>query len=350
MDPAMYSYDCTTEFNVTDHERAIELLRDPFEDVLHAVIIPLLMLIGLLFNSAFIHVVRRVPSMHTVTNAYLVNVSIADLIFVMVGGSIMSWWRFSSLVRNDAQWLGSSFPGCFSAYFVPYLPYFTSILLMTFVTTEKYDAICRPLQYRTRTSRTKMVVKRVTASWTIGVVLAAASVLQFSNFEELCISWPEDEIFTSLPTRVAYCIALPGVQVFSDLFTVIPFFVALIRNTVMYARIIIALNKSQTDLNTLTRNSFVTKSRIASRNQVAKLLIVNGTLFFLLQMPFRLTSVQNIMVYLTGEGILTNNQYHTLVFYGRSLLFINSLINPVVYVCVNAQYRRGFIETFSRRK
>ena len=346
----MHSYDCTTEFNVTDHERAIKILRNPFEDVLHAVVVPLLMLIGLLFNSAFIHVVRRVPSMHTATNAYLVNVSIADLIFVMMGGSVILWSRFSSFVGHDAMWLGSGFPGCFFAYFVAYLPYFASILLMTFVTVERHNAIFRPYQYiqRGRPSRIKTVVKHITASWTIGLVLAAASVLQYSKFKEICISWPEDEFFASLPTRVAYCIALPGFQVFSDLFTVIPFFFALIGNTVMYARIIIALNNRQANM--FTRNNFVTKSRNMRRNQVARLLIVNETLFFLLQTPFRLTSVQNIMVHLTGEGFLTNNQYRTLLFYGRSLLFINSLINPFVYICVNAQYRRGFIETFSRQK
>lgn len=335
MDPALQSYDCTpgNYFNNTDYENAdIEILRNPLHDMLHLIVLPVLMLVGLLFNCAFIYAVKKIPSMQTTTNTYLVNVSCADLIFVIIGGSVILWSRFTSLIQSDAKWLSSGFPGCFCAYFIPYFPYFTSIMLITFVTVERYRAICQPIKHR-QTAAKSRTRKFIAASWLIGLVLGAIAVLQFSKYKEVCIIWPEDESFDSMPTRAAYCTALPGFHVVSVLVTVIPFFVALILNIVMYTRIIIVLSKREA--NPMGRNKSATQ-QCSVRNQVARLLIVNGTTYFLLQTPFRITSVQNILVDLTGEGILTNNQYHTLLFYGRCMLFVNSLINPLVYVCVSA--------------
>ena len=178
---------------------------------------------------------------------------------------------------------------------------------------------------------------------TTGCYSALNVVPQYSGYEELCISWPEDDYFDFLPTQVGYCTSLPGVQVFPELFNVMLFFVALITNTIMYARIIIALHSRLSERSVGTRST----QSCTIRNQVARLLIVNGTLFFLLQGPYRLKSVHSIMVHLTGEGILTTDQYNSLVFYGRSLMLINSLINPFVYVFMSSHYRRGFIEAYS---
>ena len=284
MDPAVEAYSCTpgNYLNITDYERAIKMIRDRSENVITAIIVSLLMVISLLSNSTFIHTVRRVPSMQTVANAYLVNVAFADLIFVMTAGTFMLWTQFSSSVRHPARLdkmpsIGPGFSGCFISSFAVFLPYFTSINLITFVTIERYYAICRPLQHRqwTGKSRTK---KTIATSWVLGSVLTLNVVPQYSGYEELCISWPEDDYFDFLPTRVGYCTSLPGVQVFPELFNVMIFFVALITNTIMYARIIIALHSRLSERSVGTRST----QSCTIRNQVARLLIVNGTLFFLL--------------------------------------------------------------------
>ena len=334
--------------NLTDYDKAMEMLRNPIEDVLAIIVVPCILLVGLLSNCAFIYVVRTIPNMRTVTNAYLVNVSIADLIFIGIACSATLFTRFSSPVRHDVEpSLGSGFPGCFIAFFITYLPYNTSLFLVTFVTIERYFAICRPLRnikWRDK-SRTKKVI---ITSWLIGSLLAVCIVPRYSGYKERCLLWPEEKTFESMPTRVGYCVAIhEKLFIFSEFFLVVPFFLALILNSVMYASIVVVLSNRSKELSA-ARNDTSTQSR-KLRNQVARLLIINGTVFFFLQSPLRITDVHSTIMHLTGEGLFSTSQHQSLLLFGRWLLFINSLVNPFVYIAGSSHYRQAFARAFSLR-
>ncbi len=112
--------------------------------------------------------------------------------------------------------------------------------------------------------------------------------LSFSGrLRRYCTLWPDDEEYRDLPTVIQFCGAMhPDIVVFSELCKSIPFFIAMVWNIYMYARIIYALT---IDDNSLAGNSNQQNAGMASaqasrfKNQVARLLIVNGSLFFMCQ-------------------------------------------------------------------
>ncbi len=115
--------------------------------------------------------------------------------------------------------------------------------------------------------------------------------------------------------------------------------------------IIIALtNRPSSVPNKYTNNPRATaQSRqiIRIRNQVARLLIINGIVFFACQGPYRMISVHTFWKSITdGERILTESQYGMLAVVSRSLILCNSCCNPFIYYASSSYYRSGFRKAF----
>ena len=339
-----------TFLNLSDPEKAQIYLFTPSDDLFFTWILPAVLFICLFGNSAFIFTVVRVPSMRTVTNNYLLHVAILDIIFVTVSvGNVLYAW-LTSPISVDVPY--RSFVGCMLTFHSVYTTYFASILLITFVTVERYYAICKPLQHRAVAgkSRTNRII---VASWITGVLLAACVTPRYSGFMMTqCVEWPDSEEFKHLPTTINNCSAVhPDTLLISTMLHLVLLFLVMLINIFMYISIIRALGQRPTLGNTLDNVANQVQQRQSQRvrNQVARLLIINGTIFFLCQSPARFSSLHTLMVQITGSGIITDPQYGTLLSIGRFLVFINSCVNPFIYVATSSVYREAFLEAIGCR-
>ena len=318
---------------------ASTLLYSTTENIFFVVGVPVLITIGLLTNAAFIFTVIRVKSMHTITNAYLMNVSFADLMFIIVGAGLYLFNYLSSPVRFDVPY--KSWVGCTVAFGITYIMYSTSLVLITLVCVERYCAICRPLQLR-RVSSKNRTVKLILISWFVGILLAACVVPRYGGHLTYCVVWPRDESFDSFPRMIHFCVAAhPDIYLFSEALNIVPFTASMFGSIFMYGHIISTLSNRPA---TSSQNNV--RRTTAVRNQVARLLIINGTLFFVCQAPFRIASVHNLLEHHTGEGLFSATQYSTLLLITRCLLFINTCVNPIVFVITSSFYRYAFFEAF----
>ncbi|XP_072022701.1 thyrotropin-releasing hormone receptor-like [Amphiura filiformis] len=224
-----------------------------------------------------------------------------------------------------------------------YLTYFASILLITLATVEKYYGICHPFQHRLVTGKSR-TVRIIAISWVFGSVLSGLVVLRYAKVEKYCMVYPDEENYTDLPKRIELCVPINDtLLVFSEAVSVIPFFSALVGNVYMYGRIIYALSHRNVTDN--TEDSFQLMQRQV-RNQVARILIINGIVFFCCQFPYRLLSINVFVQEATGVGFLSMVQYGVLAVIARGLVLINSLANPFVYFLSSANYRQGFREAY----
>ena len=82
-----------------------------------------------------------------------------------------------------------------------------------------------------------------------------------------------------------------------------------------------------------------------TRNQVARMVVLNGLVFFLCQVPFQ---ISNIYIY-SNSTILTKSEEVSLLWAARLLGGINASINPLIYTAANSKYRRAFRQTFRLR-
>ena len=331
------SYCNRTIEGVLDPIEAVKLLYTPTEEALNTIVIPCIMAISILVNSAFIYTVYCSPNLHTVTNAYLVNVAVSDILFIGISGTFhyLSVYLLSPL-RNDVYY-GEI--GCVLTLMGTDTAYFTSVLLLTFVTMERYFAICHPFKQRmiSGKSRTRNII---IGSWLFGCLLSASFVTSGFQFETSCVIWPEEEKYSDLPRAVTVCFPF----FYSMGFDLVSFPIVFIVNVSLYIGIITALRRRAENIISVGGRS---NQQQASKEsvQVAKMLVTNGIVFLICQTPLRV---------LTALSITGIADYHTMPFHAELMvtslvfLFTNCIINPFIYmyISLSASYQRAFLKVF----
>ena len=123
----------------------------------------------------------------------------------------------------------------------------------------------------------------------------------------------------------------------------IPWLLAMVGNIYMYIRIIKVLNKRREANRRLEKD----QKALQILNQLAKMLIVNGVVFFLRHIPFREVSLTAWICFIAQ---ISNHLCNTIV--GISLWIcliprpINTVANPSIHGVMNSQYRAVFIQAF----
>ena len=171
MDSNSSILDCSNDSTiyVTSDKEAAELLYTQVEVVFASIIVSCIMAIIFLSNSAFIYTVLCVPELHTFTNAYLVNMAVADIFYVPLHCTLAVLLPYmTSPVKFDINY---GQVGCLFRGILPNVCYFTSQVLITCVATERFIAICYPL-YQQMVSGKSRTRKIIIGSWMFGGILA----------------------------------------------------------------------------------------------------------------------------------------------------------------------------------
>ena len=329
--------------NLSDESAAKERMWTQTEDIFFTIGLPIIMLIGSVGNLAFIFTVFRVKTMQTVTNAYLTNVAIADAVFIgftcpaYLITYLMTPFRNAVLFRSEI--------GCAGSFGLSYFGYLASLLLITIVTAERYYAICRPFQHRMIAGK-KHTFQMIIASWLLAIVLVSFVMPSYAKLKIECVVWPASDFYDNHPKLIYFCDPVNSYfYVLGELLLTGPFFIALPANLFMYSRIIITLNNRPE-----TKSTADEQQQKSARNQVARLLIINGSVFFICQAPYRFVSMHLITRQISGEGFLSEAVYGISILIGRGLALLNSCCNPFIYLATSSFYRQAFREAFFGKK
>ena len=313
----------------------------PFQEVLVTVMYPLVSAFGLFGNVAFLLVVLCNPHMRTITNFYLANLAVADLIFVLFEtGHVL--WQCVALQGLNFGSIFSTRAGCFAAITVTYLTYFASVCIVVLVSFERFMAVCHPL--RSRRMRTmKRTVILIAISWFVALLFAVIVALLIGNMITFCIVWPNTDTYASLPNLHHMCAVgkVPHMFVFQFVQGV-PFFVALVLNTYFYARILCRLSRRAVTRDDQRLNN------VRTRRSVVRMLAINSVIFFVCLAPNHLINWANLYAQLAEEQFHNSNWFYTLAIIMRFTLLVNSAVNPYVYGAINIEYRVAFYQTLAR--
>ena len=324
--------------NYTDEYQDKEVHHPPPEGIV-LVGFPIILVIGVLGNVAFLTLVARVKVMRTVTNFYLCNLAIADLLFLVVVAAI-TLWGFGVAPVYEATPFRTNF-GCASYYFFRHLAYFTSIALVTLVSSERYLAICLPLKYRLMNNRQRSCVLTCTA-WCVSGVLAIVVALGHGQLSDIqCLPLPPmhrngSEEYGTFQTFHKCRAITYNIYYTSQLIQTIPFCLALIINVILYTKIIMKLKKPSPENDNKENNK-------RGKIQVMRMLIINAVAFFLCLAPRQFLITQDVINHKVGNPGSTVNY----VLYTADMLnILNSAINPILYGLASPSYRRGFMKAF----
>ena len=305
--------------------------------IIITVIIPLIALIGLTANGAFLYTVFKIPSMRTHSNFFLCSLAVIDISFLIVVIVNYSFIYSMTELKHDFPYPSSL--ECCIVFFVTYVLYYGAMFNITLVTLERYLAICRPL--KSRVNRIRNLKIFVASGVTAALVSGGLQTFNRSKMYVYCLVWPDSNEYNKYPIIFKTC--GPKSRTWDIIIAIYIYFVFIVLfglNLTAYIKMIQKLRRPAIVKETDPQK--VSKHRKSSlRRQVARLLIVNGTFFFFCHCFDR---VEDFFKYLPlyGINLLSKTQQSNLYFVTHTLLTLNSAANPFIYGFSSQFYRQAF--------
>ncbi|XP_018540204.1 somatostatin receptor type 5 [Lates calcarifer] len=283
------------------------------------VLIPLIYIIvciiGLGGNTLVIHIVLHYSKIESVTNIYILNLAIADELF-MLGLPFLA-------VQNTLQsWPFGSFM-CRLVMTVDSINQFTSIFCLTVMSIDRYLAVVHPI--RSSKWRRPQVAKVVNGTvWALSFLVVLPVVI-FANIQKAggtCnIAWPQPANIW----RAAFIIYTSTVGFFCPLLII----------CLCYLLIVFKIRSSGKKVHATS-----TKRRKSER-KVTRMVVIVVAVFVFCWLPFYALNIINLLVSLPSE-------YQCLYYFVVVLGYANSCANPIVYGFLSDNFKRGFRKALCR--
>uniref|UniRef100_UPI00358E7628 somatostatin receptor type 5-like n=1 Tax=Myxine glutinosa TaxID=7769 RepID=UPI00358E7628 len=302
--------------NATPHTEQ-EIYTAQLSSLIVPVIFFFVCLVGLVGNMLVIYVVLRYAKMKTVTNIYILNLAIADALF-MIGLPFMA-------IQNAIFYWPFGFTMCRIVMAIDSINQFTSIFCLTAMSIDRYLAVVHPV--RAANCRKPSIAKIFSCiSWLLSIIVVLP-VIAFSHTDgqkSMCnIKWPDP------------------VKVWSTVFilytSLLGFFLPLFIICLCYLLIILKVKSSGMRVNS-------SKSR-RSEKRVTQMVVVVVAVFVLCWLPFYILNIVNLAVE-PPEDML----FHCLYLFIVILSYTNSCANPILYAFLSENFKQSFQKALCLKK
>ncbi|KAI1900373.1 hypothetical protein AGOR_G00049290 [Albula goreensis] len=286
-------------------------------------------------NGVVCFIVLRSKNMRTVTNLFILNLAVSDLlvgIFCMpttLLDNIITGWPFGSLV-------------CKMSGMVQGISVSASVFTLVAIAVDRFRCIVYPFKQKLTISTSTLIIVII---WVLAISIMCPSgvMLQVTKEQSIRVflgdgnrtnpfywcreNWPNQEM------RKIYTTVLFANIYLAPLSLIV----------IMYARIGITLFK--TAVPTGGKPGHENRHTVSKKKQrVIKMLLVVALLFILSWLPLW------TLMMLSDYASLTEHQYRVINIYiypfAHWLAFFNSSVNPIIYGFFNENFRRGFQAAF----
>ena len=312
-------------------EESLEYGYTDIEFILILIVTPLICILGLFFNTAYLVVLYRVRDLRTTTNFHLANLAVADGFLLLVRLiRYIGTYVYSPIDYHNITPFTDAI-SCGIPILLINLFSFASVFFILFVALERYRSICRPLAYRGQNSRSR-VLNLTLIGWIVPLIFVGCHT-GFFDLQDICFIWPSN---LSLPKHLKTCPWKLWVAISLLVFDNTQFWMALIASCMMYIAVIRKLRKQ-----------FKGKQNNCSQetNLFNKMVLINTCVFFICLMPMQ---VIDLMTLMDKIGDLKISQLLPREFFWVAMVssLINSAVNPLIYNAVIPNYRKAFKRTF----
>ncbi|XP_070554608.1 neuromedin-U receptor 2-like [Ptychodera flava] len=307
-----YNYEWNDTYGSNDSSEGDNYYeRQGYNFVAYSLVLTVILILGLFGNCTFMYVTWKVPSMRTVLNIYLMNLCVADTVFLVTGIPIQICLNHEVIsIYNDIVFISTTF--CF-------IPQAAGLFTVTLISIERYVGICHPFKARYFHNKYRIWVS-VISSWLFGFLPSLLYVVgKKMEFKDMTVI-----------TVALLC-------------DILSFVVCLCIVFFLYSMIICRMRK---DENTLANTS---TAMIQERKQVVVLLVVTTSIFFVCLFPTYMFQFDRLL-YEMAETFIWAFWPETFSMLAGMLLYFNSAINPVIYNITSAKYREAFKKAFDEWK
>ncbi|XP_078680025.1 neuropeptide FF receptor 2-like [Branchiostoma floridae x Branchiostoma belcheri] len=293
--------------------------------VLLIVVYVLVILACLCGNGLVCIVVAKNRSMRTVTNYFIANLAVTDLLVgvfcmpITLIDNFQTGWEFGALM-------------CKLLPTVQGIAYGASVFTLVAIAVDRYLAVTAPNDGKLTGMCTFCIILVI---WLSAIIIMApiSFATKFDKNDKTCF-----EYWTFPDGHRLYTLAL----------FVMCYLAPLVAITSLYIRIAVRL------YNTSVRSSAHcgawgttgAASKLGYKVRVFKMLVVVVVIFTLLHLPL------HTVTFLADYGDLSCPVKESIFKYGYPiahwLAFVNSCVNPIVYGCMNRNFRKGFASAFRR--
>uniref|UniRef100_A0A8D2NXX1 Somatostatin receptor 5 n=1 Tax=Zosterops lateralis melanops TaxID=1220523 RepID=A0A8D2NXX1_ZOSLA len=304
--------------NVTENGTFLE--PPPFQYI-HKVLIPICYLlvctVGLSGNALVIYVVLRHAKMKTVTNIYILNLAVADVLFMLglpflATQNAISYWPFGSFL-------------CRLVMTVDGINQFTSIFCLTVMSMDRYLAVVHPIK-STKWRRPRVAKLISVTVWTFSF-LVVLPVIIFSDVQEdfqTCnMNWPEPVSVWS----AAFIIYTSALGFFGPLLVI----------CLCYLLIVVKVKSSGIRVGSTRRRR--------SERKVTRMVVIIVVVFVFCWLPFYTMNIVNLILILPADPVLEG-----LYFFMVVLSYANSCANPILYGFLSDNFKQSFRKVLCLRK
>lgn len=279
-------------------------LNDPL-NILSFSFLLLIMTMTLFGNALVILAFKRNTKIRTVTNYFVVSLAVADILIALVSMPIWAAYLMSGVELKQ---------GLLKVWtFMDILCGVASIINLTAISIERYFCITYPLSYHTTMTSVKAITT-IIIIWIFSIIMSSLKIILWK------LPPPKYELMV-----VISC-----------------FFVPLIIMCTTY-RFIFKTARFQARQIALMINGNVKNFLLASEMRAAKTLAVVMGAFVISWGPFFTINI----VY----GFCTRCVTSDSVVVAKWMHYSNSVFNPIVYACMNKEFRKAFcIILFGRKR
>ncbi|XP_049961775.1 uncharacterized protein LOC126481859 [Schistocerca serialis cubense] len=284
------------------------------------------MSIGVAGNAMVPAVILRSRDMRNSTNIFLVNLSVADLLVLLVCTPTVLVEVHS---RPEVWLLGETM--CKAVPFVELTVAHASVLTILAISFERYYAICEPLRAGYVCTKARALLICLLA-WALAALLTSPMLViakveyhEYADGSEFaaCLS----EAATAWP-RLFFAAS-------AALFFALPLLLLL----VLYGRIARHLVAATAPAGSAAPAE---PGPARARRQVALMLATVVLSFFLCLLPFRAFALW--VIFASDEAVagLGPEAYFNLLYFCRTMHYVNSAMNPILYNLMSSKFRAGF--------
>ncbi|NXC47503.1 NPFF2 protein, partial [Penelope pileata] len=295
----------------------------------------LIFLLCMVGNGVVCYIVLRSKRMRTVTNLFILNLAVSDLlvgIFCMpttLLDNIIAGWPFGRMV-------------CKMSGMVQGISVSSSVFTLVAIAVDRFRCIVYPFKQKLTTSTAVIII---TVIWILAIAIMCPSAVMLQVQEEKHI---RVILGYGNETRPVYWCREdwpnPGMRkIYTTVLFANIYLAPLSLIVIMYARISIAL--FNTAMPTVGKQSQEQRHGVSKKKQkVIKMLIIVALLFILSWLPLWTLMMLSDYASLSDVQLQIINIY--IYPFAHWLAFSNSSINPIIYGFLNENFRRGFQAAF----